>query len=319
MHGVRFWGTRGSLPSALDASAVRAKLVAALRGLSGRSLESEQDIDAYVDALPFEVGATFGGNTSCVELITGEREYVVCDLGSGLRPFGQAAIARHGPASPQTYHLFVSHLHWDHIMGLPFFGPAYIPGNRVIFYGGHEELEFALERQMDAPSFPVSFDVLRASIEFVHLPPDMPHDVAGMRVTLKRQHHTGDSYGYRFEKNGRVVVYSTDSEHKLAEPGERLDFAEFFRDADVVIFDAMYSLAEATSVKADWGHSSNIVGVELCQLAQAKELCLFHHEPALDDAALSKVLAETRRFEEITRGNAPLRISAAYDGLELTL
>jgi phosphoribosyl 1,2-cyclic phosphodiesterase len=319
MHGVRFWGTRGSLPVALDASGVRAKLVAALRRAQGCAFDSDADLDAYVEALPFEIGGTFGGNTSCVELLTGEREYAACDLGSGLRAFGQAVIAQHGAASPQTYHLFVSHVHWDHIMGLPFFGPAYIPGNRLIFYGGHERLEAALRRQMDMPSFPVGFDVLRASIEFVHLTPDTPHDVAGMRVTLKRQHHVGDSYGYRFERNGRTIVYSTDSEHKLTEPGERLAFADFFRSADLVIFDAMYSLAEATSVKADWGHSSNIVGVELCQLAGAKELCLFHHEPALDDAALAKMLAETRRFEEITRGAAPLRVSAAYDGLEIIL
>ena len=319
MRGVRFWGTRGSLPVALDAAGIRAKLVAALRGATSRTFESDADIDAYVDALPFDVGSTFGGNTSCVELLTGEGEHVVCDLGSGLRPFGQSVIARHGPASPRTYHLFVSHLHWDHIMGLPFFGPAYIPGNRLIFYGGHANLEAALRRQMEPPSFPVGFDVLRASIDFVHLAPDMPHEVAGMRVTLKRQHHAGDSYGYRFERNGRIVVYSTDSEHKMTEPGELAAFADFFRDADLVIFDAMYSLAEATSVKADWGHSSNIVGVELCQAAKAKELCLFHHEPALDDAALAKMLAETRRFEEITRGDMALRICTAYDGLELNL
>ena len=319
MQRVRFWGTRGSLPVALDAAAVRAKLVAALRGAAGRTFASERALDAYVDALPFEIGATFGGNTSCVELVTGTGEYVVCDLGSGLRAFGQAAQARDGPTAPQTYHLFVSHMHWDHIMGLPFFGPAYAPGNRLVFYGAHEGLEAALRRQMEPPSFPVGFDVLRASIEFVHLAPDTAHDVAGMHVTLKRQHHGGDSYGYRFERNGRAVVYSTDSEHKLDEPVERLAFAEFFREADVVIFDAMYSLAEATSIKADWGHSSNIVGVELCQLAGAKELCLFHHEPALDDAALAKMLAETRRFEEITRGNTQLRVSAAYDGLEIAL
>jgi len=86
-----------------------------------------------------------------------------------------------------------------------------------------------------------------------------------------------------------------------------------------VVFDAMYSLAEAISVKADWGHSSNIVGVELCQLAEARHLCLFHHEPALDDVALSAMLEETQRYEEITRTGEPLRVTAAYDGLELTL
>jgi phosphoribosyl 1,2-cyclic phosphodiesterase len=319
MQRIRFWGTRGSLPVALTAVAVRRKLIAALRDGSGRTFASDDEIERYIDTLPFDVAGTFGGNTSCVELETGESEYVVCDLGSGLRPFGQAALARHGPATPQTYHLFVSHLHWDHIMGLPFFGPAYIPGNRLFFYGAHQDLEAALRRQMEPPSFPVNFSVFNADIEFVHLAPDRTHDVAGMQVTLKRQHHTGDSYGYRFERNGRAVVYSTDSEHKFEDPGESAAFARFFRNADVVIFDAMYSLAEAISVKADWGHSSNIVGVELCQLAQVRHLCLFHHEPALADTALLTMLGETQRYEEITRTGDPMRVSAAYDGLELTL
>jgi ribonuclease BN (tRNA processing enzyme) len=114
-------------------------------------------------------------------------------------------------------------------------------------------------------------------------------------------------------------VYSTDSEHTFQDPTEGASFARFFREADVVIFDAMYSLAEAISVKADWGHSSNIVGVELCQLAQVRHLCLFHHEPALDDGALAKMLEETRRYEEITRTGHAMRVSAAYDGLEITL
>jgi phosphoribosyl 1,2-cyclic phosphodiesterase len=319
MRRIRFWGTRGSLPVALTTPAVRAKVVAALRGASGRTFDSDEEIGRYVDALPLVVGGTFGGHTACVEIETGAPEYVVCDLGSGLRPFGQAAIARHGPAAPQTYHLFVSHLHWDHIMGLPFFGPAYIPGNRLVFYGAHHDLEAALRRQMEPPSFPVNFSVFNAAIEFVHLDPDQVHDVAGMRVSLKRQHHTGDSYGYRFERDGHVVVYSTDSEHTFEDPNESAGFAKFFHKADVVIFDAMYSLAEAISVKADWGHSSNVVGVELCQLAEARELCLFHHEPALDDAGLTAMLEETQRYEEITRTGEPLRVSAAYDGLELIL
>ena len=100
------------------------------------------------------------------------------------------------------------------------------------------------------------------------------------------QRHTGDSYGYRFESQGKVVVYSTDSEHPLAQPEHTERFVRFFHGADLVIFDAMYSLADAISVKADWGHSSNIVGVELCQMAEARHLCLFHHEPVFDDAAI---------------------------------
>ena len=142
-------------------------------------------------------------------------------------------------------------------------------------------------------------------------------EIAGLRVKLMPQRHGGGSYGYRFTCAGRTVVYSTDSEHKLADAAETEAFVEFFRDADVVIFDAMYSLADAMSVKADWGHSSNIVGVELCQMAGARHLCLFHHEPMYGDEAIARLLAETRRLEEITRAGDPLLVSAAYDGMEI--
>ncbi len=93
------------------------------------------------------VSGTLRRPSSCVEIETGGPEYVLCDLGTGVRPFGQQAMARHGPASPQSYHIFMSHVHWDHIMGFPFFTPAYIPGNRIRIYGGHAELEEALRRQ----------------------------------------------------------------------------------------------------------------------------------------------------------------------------
>jgi phosphoribosyl 1,2-cyclic phosphodiesterase len=316
---LRFWGTRGSLPVALTAAEVRAKVVAAVRGAAGRSFATERELDEYVDGLGMHVAGTYGGHTSCVQIDTGGPDYVLCDLGSGVRPFGQEVLARHDPGAPQTYHIFMSHMHWDHIMGLPFFTPAYIPGNRVFIYGGHPGLEAALRRQHGAPSFPVDFSALGATIEFVRLTPGVDQQIAGMSVRLLLQRHSGDSFGYRFARDGRTVVYSTDSEHKLADPAETARFVEFFRGADVVIFDAMYSLADAISVKADWGHSSNIVGVELCQLAHARQLCLFHHEPALGDEAISRVLAETRRFEEITRTGDPLIVTTAYDGLVIEL
>jgi phosphoribosyl 1,2-cyclic phosphodiesterase len=215
--------------------------------------------------------------------------------------------------------VFMSHLHWDHIMGFPFFMPAYLPGNRIRIHGCHAALEEAFRRQHAAPSFPVDFARLGAAIEFVTLEPGREYEVAGLRVRAKKQLHGGDSYGYRFEMGGKSVVYSTDSEHKRDDPAETEAFVEFFRDADLVIFDAMYSLADAISVKEDWGHSSNIVGVELCQLARARHLCLFHHEPINDDATIARILTETRRLEEITRRGPGLEISAAYDGLELAV
>jgi phosphoribosyl 1,2-cyclic phosphodiesterase len=319
MKCVRFWGTRGSLPVALTAAGVRRKVIAALRGAAGRSFASDSELEAYVDSLGMPVSGTYGGHSPCVEIETGGPEYVLCDLGSGVRPFGQKAMARHGAASPQTYHVFMSHVHWDHIMGFPFFTPAYIRGNRIRIYGGHAELESALRRQQAPPSFPVDFSILGADIEFVRLEPERQYEVEGLTVRLMLQRHSGDSYGYRFASEGKTVIYTTDSEHTLEDPAETETFVDFFRDADLVIFDAMYSLADAISVKADWGHSSNIVGVELCQMAGARHLCLFHHEPVQSDETITRVLAETRRFEEISRTGKPLLVTAAYDGMEIHL
>ena len=316
---VRFWGTRGSIPVALTVADIRDKLAQALVAASGRRFESYGEARAFAEqSLPFSVTHTFGGHTSCVELDTGHEEYFVCDMGSGARAFGEHVLARQA-GKPATVNIFMSHVHWDHIMGFPFFGPAYVKGMRIRIHGSHDILEKAFRIQQSAPCFPVPFDYLSAKIEFVKIEPGRPVEVSGLKVTTQLQHHSGDSYGYRFEQGGRSIVYTTDSEHKLEDRAQTESIVAFFRDADLVIFDAMYSLAEAISVKEDWGHSSNVVGVELCQMARAKHLVLFHHEPANSDAAIEGLLRDARRLEELTRGAAPLRVSAAHDGLEIEL
>jgi phosphoribosyl 1,2-cyclic phosphodiesterase len=319
VKGIRFWGTRGSHPAPLTADDVRRKIITAISRAAGQSFGGRHDIQAFADSLGFAVAGTYGGHTACVELATGGDDHVLCDLGSGVRPFAKSVLERHGASAPQTYHVFMSHLHRGHVMGLPFFKPAFMPGNRVCFYGGHADLEAALRRQLEVSSFRADPPGARAELEFVRLKPDRPHQIAGMAVTLKRQRHPGDSFGYRFESAGRTVVYSTDAEHDLGKSAATGSFAEFFRNADVVIFDAMYSLAEESSVAAGSGHSNNVVGVELCQAAGARQLVLFHHNPDSDDETLTRVLEDTRRLEEITRKGSPLLVTAAYDGMSIPL
>jgi len=302
-----------------DGESIRQKIKHALLQANGRAFESESAVERFIDAeLDFSARHSYGGNTACVEIIEGAN-YTVCDMGSGLRCLGQQVMQKHGPSRPQVYNFFMSHVHWDHIMGFPFFAPAYIPGNTIRIHGGHalSVLEEAFRRQQSDPCFPVQWDQLRAAIDFVHLEKDRWYEIDGLRIKAKLQPHHGDSYGYRFEKDGKAVVYSTDGEHKLQSEAETQAMIDFYRDADLVIFDAMYSLSDMITVREDWGHSSNVVGVDLCLRAHVKHFCMFHHEPAYSDQMIHTVLGETRRYAEIVREKGALEVSTAYDGLIL--
>ena len=162
---VRFWGTRGSIPVASTSTAIRRKVVAALTQAMGRGLDTPERVHAFVEReLDPAVLHTYGGESSCVQLDAGGDEYVLCDLGSGVRGLGNHVLATRRGA-PAVFHVFMSHTHWDHIMGFPFFMPAYILGNRITIYGCHAWLEEALRRQHGAPSFPVEWARLGAEVE----------------------------------------------------------------------------------------------------------------------------------------------------------
>jgi phosphoribosyl 1,2-cyclic phosphodiesterase len=318
---ARFWGTRGSLPVALTARDVQDKLVGALIAASGRKFASQAEATQFLDEeLRFADRGSYGGATSCVELETSATSYFVCDMGSGLRGFGLDSVRRNAAGHAKVYNAFLSHLHWDHIMGFPFFVPAFAKDAIIRIFAGHADAEVALRRQQEEISFPVPFDWLASSIEFVTMTPGTSLDIDGIRVDIIEQKHSHVSYGYRFtDRDGRSAVYSTDSEHKPTDMADEAAFVEFIRGADLVICDTMYSLADSVSMKEDWGHSSNVVAIDLCQDAHVKRLALFHHEPTYDDHAILRMHDESIRYEVLTREGAPLEVICAYDGLEVTL
>ncbi len=241
----------------------------------------------------------------------------MCDMGSGLREFGLDTLRRlAGYQRPKEWHFFLSHLHWDHIMGFPFFTPASVEGAKVIIHAGHVDAEEALRRQQERISFPVPFEWLKADIEFCTLTPGTEYQVGELTVGLIDQAHSHVSYGYRFrDAQGSTVVYSTDAEYKIDKMGQESAMVDFMAGADLVIADTMYSLADSVSIKEDWGHSSNIVAVDLCHEAGAKRLALFHHEPTYSDADIQRMHDETIRYEELTRSGSELEVICSHDGL----
>ncbi len=312
---VHFWGTRGSIPSTFPHSRIPVKLREALKRSRNHDLSTDTAIDQFINELPFDVRGTYGTNTSCVE-IRGGNAHIVCDCGSGLRDFGGYILGKYHTTS-QEYHIFMSHYHWDHIMGFPFFVPAYIPGNVIHIYGCHDNNKFAFQRQQEQPSFPVPMSIMGARIEFHRLEPDQSYEIAGCVVTPKKQNHPGAAYGYRFEKDNQTIVYSTDSEHTPESNNDDYPFLDFFRNADVLIFDAQYELFEHIETKSNWGHSSNVVGVDLAIRSGVKRLCIFHNEHTANDTTLEKFKEETINYLNISNENYPLEVIVSYDGLTI--
>ena len=327
MH-VHFWGTRGCSAVSTTAETVRQKVIGSIKQMQGRYFATDEEIERFVDnELPISLSRGYGGNTPCVE-ITGGDEYIICDAGTGLKVLGDHYIrmTEGGELNKGTvFHLFISHLHWGHIQGFPFFCPTYIKDCQVNIYGFHKYIEETFILQQNTPYFPLPLKYLKADIRFITLTEGKEYEIGGFKVKGIRQPHPGDSYGYRFEKDGKTIVYSTDAEHKTSwDQATRSDdypFIGFFKDADLLIFDAQYEWGEAVQEKEDWGHSSYIAAVELSVRSNVKHLCLFHSDPNHDDDRLEAMLSDAREYLRIynDRQPHPMKIDFAYDGLVFEL
>jgi len=237
-------------------------------------------------ACPGEATARYGGNTPCIEVRCGER-LLIFDAGTGIRRLGRTLEG----VGTLDADLFFSHTHFDHIIGLPFFCPAYRPENRFHIWAGHLGPDFGIEQvlrlAMQKPLFPVPLDVLKAKIEF--------HDFSagatleprpGIRIRTVPLNHPDRATGYRIEYAGKAVCYVTDTEHVRGETDRNI--LSLISGADVVIYDSTYTDEEFESFLG-WGHSTWQEGVRLCQEAGAKSLILFHHNPDHDDATMDRI------------------------------
>lgn len=315
---VVIWGSRGSLPASVNYKTIEEKIFKSLQIAQKYNLKTDEQISFFMENhLPFSIRGSYGTNTSCVEVRDmGLRDFIVFDAGTGLRDFGNYVMSLDNTENLR-FHIFISHLHWDHIQGFPFFVPGYIQSNQIHFYGFHPELEKAFTGQQNEPYFPVSMDYMNAEKQFHTLDLDQEYDICGFRLKGIEQSHPGESYGYSLEKNGKKIVYSTDSENKEDSYGEGYPLLQFYKNADLLIMDTQYSLMDAIYSKRDWGHSSNIKGVDLSIRANVKHLCMFHSEPTYSDETLHEILEETRQFAKIYAHFQSLNISLAYDGLEI--
>ncbi|MCX7896745.1 MAG: MBL fold metallo-hydrolase [Rhodocyclaceae bacterium] len=291
---IRFWGVRGSIPS------------------------------------PGQKTVRYGGNTTCIEVRGPAGELAILDAGTGIFPLAQRLL----PEMPLTAHVFITHTHWDHIQGLPFFVPLYVPGNKVRIHGPYDivnarGIEQVMEVQLQYSFFPIREAELKAGLEYRTLAVGEKIVVGGLTVVPVLMNHPVTNFGYRLEAEGKRVFFTGDHEpwRNIYAP-EEAAYAEFqvhidacvrafedaIRDVDLLICDAAYTREEYAR-RIGWGHGTFDGAFELAHRVGARRLVLTHHEPTRSDDELERVFAEAKARHP----HVSIEASLAWEGLEIVL
>ena len=305
MFKVRFWGVRGSIPC------------------------------------PGPTTVEYGGNTACLELRFGEEErLIIIDAGSGIRSLGNYMMQHDLPKGPIETSIFITHTHWDHIMGFPFFTPIYIPGTKLTVYGPvtyeDEGLDRIIGSQLSYRYFPVKHSELAALISYVALKECTLDLGGGIKVTTKYLNHPILCLGYRFEYQGRVFctaydtepfrnVFPTDpddpgydstaaEEGELAAKEENEKVLRFYEGANLMVHDSQYTHEEYIDSKLGWGHSSFEYVINSAHKSGIERLALFHHDPQRSDKHLA---ALEEQFQNSVNGKTDMEIFVAREGAEI--
>ena len=279
---LRFWGTRGSI------------------------------------AAPGKDTIRYGGNTCCVEITTEVGKKIVIDAGTGIRSLGECMLEQ---GMEIDIHLLMTHKHWDHIQGFPFFDPAYIPTTKISVDGAPgcmKGLSAIFDSKMGDGFFPIKFEDLRAEIKHVDRIKKGPVEIGGVRIDVIPLHHPQGGFGFRFRENSRTLAFITDNElTEKAWAGSRpTDFIRFCKDVDLLIHDAQFT-PEEISRHRGWGHSDWASTMDLALKAGVKELILFHHHPPRKDDDLDLIVSRCR--ELALKNNSDMIVHAAREGHEIQI
>lgn len=303
---IRFWGVRGSYP------------------------------------VPGAQTNRYGGNTSCVQVVPKDGPIIVIDAGTGLRRLGKDLMQGSFSEGRGAAHLLISHTHWDHIQGLPFFAPLYQEGNRFYVYARQRDdthLRAVFASQTEDPYFPVPFNAVKADVAFRELVEGARFEIGNVKVGCTRLNHPWIAMAYRLDCDGASVVYATDTapftdillenefiktpprvgeppspEHQAKLKEMRDGLVDLCRGADFLIYDTQFTVEEYRQ-RPHWGHSTPNDAIEIAMAAGVKQLALFHHAPERSDEQQDAILAETR---EKVKGSG-LEVTAAYEQLEVEL
>ena len=354
---IKYWGVRGSVPAPLPLEEVAAKQFGLVQRiiedggtekLFGAKPEPEA-VKEYLHTLPFPLVATYGGDTTCIEVQAKNSPLVIIDAGTGIRQLGKILLGRlfsdshfnplnSDQKTKRDLHMLFTHYHWDHIQGFPFFAPAFMGGGRRVnfyFYGKKDTrmlLSEVLKGQQQYPNFPVVWDEMPCAKKYFELNRlyTSPLNLGDLKISYQELSHPDSVFAYRFDVAGKSFVCATDNEHRDV-PDPRL--LKLARNADILYYDAQYTPEEYVGTpgsptgampKIDWGHSTYEWAILNSLAANIKTVVLGHHDPVHNDFQMEEILkrASDLRDQQLrlpeNKGKT-LEVVMAYQGLEQTL
>ena len=279
---IRFWGTRGSIP------------------------------------VPGKDTNIYGGNTTCLELTLQSGKKVIIDAGTGIRALGEKLISGDEHVD---IHLFMTHIHWDHILGFPFFAPLYDPSTRIRIDGYPtcmKGLRSTFDSKMGDGFFPIKFDEIKAEVKYLDHVKQGELEIDGTVIKGIPLQHPQGGFGFRFREGGKTLVFITDNELRedAREGGQTDGYAEFSENADLLIHDCQYTPQEIES-REGWGHSDYKSVVDLAYRAKVKKLVLFHHDPSRKDPEVRAIKSQCEKLAK--EKDSTIIIEAAKEKSELEL
>jgi len=319
--GFKFWGVRGSLPTAPTRENIRNYVSDAVEYAVDNPEKTKEEI--LKTLYENDVVTPFGSNTPCVELINSEanKSITIFDSGSGIKWLGDD-IVKNRPEITRI-NLFITHTHWDHIGGFPFFSPAYKAKYEIHIYSAVDNIEKRLRRQQEKETFPISIKEMAAKIIFHKMDVTETVEISNHKISMRLNDHPGKAYSFKIHNGERSIVYMTDSEVNI----DNIDifetyYAKFLEGVDILVFDAQYDYLESYSElsdKAGWGHSSSIIGVDICNTFKINKLLLFHYDPSNIDREIFRHYEQAVYYRKSNQYEYPKEIYNSIEGNEYTV
>ena len=308
---LKFYGVRGSIPAPLLPNCYKTKIREIIKLSSQSDISSDDNIESFIKKLPSHLSNIYGGNTSCLYISDGNT-HLIFDAGSGIVKLGDDL------KDVNKFNIFFSHTHLDHINGLPLFTPLLKKGNKVDFYSLHENLQDILSNQQKSYFFPKDFNDTDSTKKFHILKENKSIVIGNFEINSIRLNHPNGSYAYKIvdKRNGKSIVYATDGQYETQTDLSR--YHNFYKDVDVLVFDAQYTDDELME-KLDYGHSSASIGIDIARKANVKSIYLFHMDFFATEKMIDKILLDAKKYDQSKYGNCrkKLDIYVANEDIEI--